>query len=101
MNGKERLVFNRPLLWTKNAQKDLRKVEEYIAHDKPAAAAKMVLKIVKATENIQAFPMSFEAIQANRPQYRYMVVKPFAVLYEVTDREVVILRVIHTSTRWK
>lgn len=94
-------MLNRSLLWTKKAEKDLLKVEEYIAQDNPKAAAKMVLTIVRQTENIQRFPVSFEAIHANRPQYRYMVVKPFAVLYEVTDREVVILRVIHTSTRWK
>lgn len=94
-------MHNAPLLWTKRAQKDLRKLEEYIAKDKPAAAAKMVFKIVQATEGIRMFPWSCEAIHQDRPQYRKMVIKPFVVLYEVTDREIVILRVIHTSTRWK
>ena len=94
-------MLKRSLLWTRKAEKDLLKVEEYIAQDNPIAAANLVLNIVRQTENIQNFPMSFEAIHANRPQYRYMVVKPFAVLYEVTDKEVFILRVIHTSTRWK
>ena len=94
-------MLNCPLYWTKKAQRDLRKLEEYIAQDKPAAAAKMVLKIVQATEGIRMFPWSCEAIDVQRPQYRQMVIKPFAVLYEVTDRAVVILRVIHTSMRWK
>lgn len=94
-------MLNRPLLWTKRAQKDLRKVEEYIALDKPAAARKMVLKIVKAVEGIRMFPFSCEAFYKDRPQYRYMIIKPFSVQYEVTDREVIVLRVVHTSMRWK
>jgi addiction module RelE/StbE family toxin len=95
------VLFNKPLYWTKKAQKDLSKIEEYIAQDKPAAAAKMVLKIVQATEGIRAFPWIYEAVDVQRPQYRQMIKKPFVVLYEVTDREIVILRVVHTSTRWK
>lgn len=92
---------DRVLHWTARAQKDLREVQTYIAQDKPAAAAKMVLKIVKQAEGLKQFPMSCEAIHRDRPQYRFMITKPFAVLYEVTDSEVIILRVIHTSTRWK
>lgn len=95
------MLNNRPLYWTKKAQRDLRKLEEYIAQDNPGAAARMVLKIVKATGDIPMFPWSCEAIDAQRPQYRYMTIKPFAVLYEVTERVVVVLRVIHTSRDWK
>lgn len=79
----------------------MKNIQAFIDQDNPTAAAKMVLQIVQQTEKLKAFPLSFEAIHTDRPEYRGMIIKPYAVLYRVTAEEVLILRVIHTSMRRK
>lgn len=94
-------MTDRKVRWFSRARSDLRNIHAFIGQDNPIAAARMVLQIVQQTEKLKAFPLSFEAIHTDRPEYRSMIIKPYAVLYKVTADEVLILRVIHTSMRWK
>ena len=94
-------MSDRVLHWSARARHDLRNIQAYIGQDNPVAAAQTVLKIAHQTEAIQAYPLSFEAIHPDRPEFRSMVIKPYAVLYRVTAEEVLIIRVIHTPMKWK
>lgn len=89
------------LRWSARARQDLNNIQQYIDQDNPVAAARTVLRVVQQTGRIKAFPLSFEAIQPDRPEYRSMIIKPFAVIYKVAPDEVIVLRVIHTSMKWK
>lgn len=100
-SGRKRLVPDRIIRWLSRARNDLRSIQAFISQDNPSAATRMVLQIVQQTEKLQAFPLSFEAIHTDRPEYRSMIIRPYAVLYRVTADEILILRVIHTSMRWK
>jgi toxin ParE1/3/4 len=76
---------------------DLESIQAYIARDNPAAARRIAVAIVAATERLGtnprvgrlgAFPGTFE-----------LVVRPYVLVYEIQRAEVIILRIWHGRQR--
>jgi toxin ParE1/3/4 len=87
--------------WTEAAEGDLDTIERYIARDKPTAAVRQVLRIVKAVEQI--LPKApFLGRPGRVPGTREMVVTgtPYIVAYRVKHNSLQILRVIHSARKW-
>ena len=89
------------LRWTKRAERDLDEIARYIGQDSPAAAARVVLELLDHVES--HLP--------NRPAVgrvgrvlgtRELVIGglPYIVPYRVREKDIEILRALHTSRRW-
>lgn len=82
--------------WTARALAHLSEVEEYIAADSPAAAAKMLVSIFEATDRLRRFPESGRAAgEWNGRPYREIIEPHYRILYEIQGEMVFILAVIH------
>ena len=89
------------LRWTRHAERDLDEIADYIGQDSPAAAARVVLELI---DQVEAALPAHPAI--GRPGRvlgtRELVIGglPYLVPYRVREKDVEILRVLHTSRRW-
>jgi toxin ParE1/3/4 len=89
------------LRWTRLAEFDLDEIAEYIGQDSPAAAARIVLELI---DQVEALLPGHPAI--GRPGRvlgtRELVVGnlPYIIAYRVRDKDLQILRVLHTSRAW-
>lgn len=89
------------LRWTRRAERDLDEIAAYIGQDSPAAAARVILELIDQAETLLA---QHPAI--GRPGRilgtRELIVGglPYIIPYRVRERDIEILRVLHTSRRW-
>jgi toxin ParE1/3/4 len=89
------------LRWTFLAEQDLDQIAEYIGQDSAAAAARVVLELIDQAE---ALLPKHPAL--GRPGRvlgtRELVVGhlPYIIAYRVRDKDLEILRVLHTSRAW-
>jgi len=86
--------------WTKKAIANLDNAVEYIAADKPAAATKVALKILNATQGLADQPGMGRP--GRIPGTRELVIPglPYILPYVEKDGTIFILRVLHTSMKW-
>jgi toxin ParE1/3/4 len=86
--------------WLRKAVANLDAEAEFIAHDSPEAAGRVVAKITQAIEKLRQFPSIGRPGRV--PGTRELVIPntPYVVPYRVRDDSVQILRVFHTSRRW-
>ena len=89
------------LLWTKLAESDLDEIENYIGQDNPAAAVRVILEL---TEQVETLLLKHPAIGTAGRMLgtRELVIGglPYIVPYRVREKDIEILRVLHTSRRW-
>ena len=94
-NKIDKIVFTIP------AQEDLRAIKEYICCDNFSAAQEVVKQIIDYIENLKENPSLGRAGRVLRtrelviPKYHYIVP------YKVRENVIYILRVLHTSRKWK
>jgi len=82
--------------WTHSAIAHLVAIHEHIAHDSPRYASRMVDRITARTRQIGTFPQSGQSVPEYRDQaIREVIEGPYRVIYEVADRDVRVLAVIH------
>jgi len=88
-------------VWTPSAIGDLASVRAYIAEHDPAAAQRIVRRIVDSVET--ALPQSPEMGRPGRvPGTRELVITgtPFIVPYRLRGETIQVLRVYHGARRW-
>lgn len=89
------------LRWTRLAEQDLDAIAQYIGQDSPAAAARVVLELVDQAETL--LPANPAIGRPGRVLgTRELVIGhlPYIIAYRVRDKEVELLRVLHTSRAW-
>ena len=80
------------LIWTEPALDDLDALAGFIALDNPAAAGRLVRKVIESVERLESFPNS-----GRRPRelpgtlYREIVVPPCRVFYRVSGNTIFIV----------
>ena len=86
--------------WLRSALANLDAEAEYIARDKPLAAARVVSTISKAVDKLRRHPALGRPGRV--PGTRELVVPgtPYIVPYRVREDAVEILRVFHAARRW-
>ena len=89
------------LRWTLLAEQDLDQIAEYIGQDSAAAAARVVLELIDQAETL--LPKHPALGRPGRVLgTRELVVGqlPYIIAYRVRDKDLEILRVLHTSRAW-
>ena len=85
--------------WTASARQDRDDIYEQIAEHDQAAADRLDLRFEKACRQLANFP--FSARIGKLPGTRELVPhQNYRLVYEVTDIEIVVHAVIHTSRQW-
>jgi toxin ParE1/3/4 len=83
--------------WLEAAIADLAGLHAYIAIDNPAAAGRMVQRILTSTEALAAMPS--RGRPGRVPETRELVISPYVIAYHVGEH-VQVLRVLHGARRW-
>ena len=86
------------ILWAAAAETDLLGIVEYIAHDNPRAALKVLGKIKTGTARLDHSPRRGrivpELLKHGISRYREIVIKPWRVFYRIEEKEVYVVSVI-------
>jgi toxin ParE1/3/4 len=84
------------IAWTGEAESNLLTIYEYVAHDSPAIAGRIIRELVDSAERLSEFPLSGRSVEELKEQgVRELVVAPYRIAYKVTDQTVAILKVWH------
>jgi addiction module RelE/StbE family toxin len=89
------------LRWTRRAERDLDEIASYIGQDSPAAAARVVLELIDQVEaSLPGRPAIGRPGRVLGTRELVIATLPYIVPYRVRDKDIEILRVLHTSRRW-
>lgn len=83
------------VVWSARSRQNIRDIEAYIATDNPEAAERMAHRIRAAGESLHRQP--FRGRPAGGGSRELLSVRPYRILYAVTEAAVVILEVRHTA----
>jgi toxin ParE1/3/4 len=86
--------------WLRRAELDIDQVEAYVAQDNPRAAVKMVLTIIAAVEQLDAFPGMGRAGRVEGTKELIVDVTPYIVPYRKKGEWIEVLRVYHSARQW-
>jgi len=90
------------IVWTETALLRVEEIGDFIALDRPAAAAKMVNRLFDAVDAIAGQPRSAPQFrQAADSRIRQLTVAPYLVYYRIDDDEkrISVLTVCHQRQR--
>lgn len=84
------------VVWTKAALKQLRGIHDYIATDSIGYAKRLADRIIKRTEQLQAFPASGgKVLEYDDPTIRELLEGPYRIIYRLRPDRVDVVAVIH------
>jgi len=82
------------ILWTQRARRDLLEIGDFIARDKPDAAATWVHRMIDAVERTALFPTSGRVVpEADRDDIREVFLDNYRLVYLVGGNRMVVLTV--------
>ncbi len=88
------------LIWTEPAIADIEAIADYIALDKPDAAARYVRQVFAAVERLMRFPKSGARVpEIPHVPYRQVVVPPCRIFYRVEGDDILIVFVMRGEQR--
>jgi plasmid stabilization system protein ParE len=86
----------RRVVWTESARSSLEDILAYIAKDSPAAASRVLDRILQKAESLNTLSKRGRVVpELARPNIRETLVYSYRILYEVTPSEVRILALVH------
>jgi toxin ParE1/3/4 len=84
--------------WTEPATADLDAIRAYIARDSEYYAARFVQEIIKTARMLGAFPELGQVVpEFEERTVRERVLQNYRILYEIRDRRVIIVAIIHAA----
>jgi len=86
--------------WLRVALANLDAEAEYIAQDNPAAAGRVVQKILRAVDLLKENPAMGRAGRVAGTRELVVAETPYIIPYRVRGDAVEILRVFHAARRW-
>ena len=86
--------------WLTRALRNLHAEAEYIARDKPLAAARVVQAIFDAVDRLQDFPAMGRPGRVAGTRELVIPGTPYIIPYRVRREEIEILRVFHAARKW-
>lgn len=89
-----------PIRWDRLAKQHLDAIYEHIAEDSLPAARGVKKELIKLAHSLSDFPekYSIEEYLANEPEnYRSVSIWSYKIIYEVTDKCIIIADIFHTS----
>lgn len=86
------------VFWTQTAQKDLKKIIEYIAVDSDIQARRVYLAIKQNADNLRQMPLQGRIVPELRYHsiliYRELISSPWRIIYKTEKNKVWVLAVI-------
>jgi toxin ParE1/3/4 len=80
--------------WTRRARRDVLEIGDFIARDKPMAAAGWVRRLIDTAERIALFPSSGRVVpEVDRPDIREVILENYRIVYLVGATRIAILTV--------
>jgi toxin ParE1/3/4 len=86
--------------WLRVALANLNAEAEYIAEDNPAAAGRVVQRILRAVDLLKQNPAMGRAGRVAGTRELIVPETPYIIPYRVRGDDIEILRVFHASRRW-
>jgi len=87
------------LHWTPRAMNDRDAIYDYIAQDNPTAALRLDALFERRAASLLDHPLSGRT--GRMPGTRELLAhRHYLLIYELNDRQIRILRVLHTARRW-
>lgn len=86
--------------WLRKALTSLEQAHQFIARENPEAAARVILKIQAAVNQLETFPMLGKPGRVEDTRELVIPNSPFIVIYRMRGKTVQILRVLHTSKQY-
>lgn len=88
--------------WSKSAKNDLKLIYYYIANDSKTYAKKVVNEIVNKSEYLESFPQMGKMVEeVNDPSIREIVVFSYKMIYELVEKHVEILALVHSRREFE
>ena len=93
----------REVVWTELAWEDLEAAAEYIARDSDAYAAVFVEEMRAAASSLSEMAERGQIVpETNDASIRELLVRPYRLVYQLSERQVTILAIIHGARRvWR
>lgn len=86
----------REVIWTASAQKELDDIVAYIAKDAPLAALAFLNEVLATAETLATLASRGRIVpELQQPRIRELFIKHYRLLYEIEDRTVYVLGLIH------
>jgi len=86
--------------WLRKALQNLTSEADYIARDDPPAAARTVVRIFEAVEQLVMFPALGRPGRVVGTRELVVTGTPYIIPYRVRGDQVEILRVFHAARKW-
>ena len=87
--------------WSPLAEQRAREAVDYIAQDRPDAAATWLEALLEQVGKLDRFPRRGRVVpEIGRPAYREILHAPYRVIYRVDAARVVILTLRHGRRAW-
>lgn len=92
--------MKRSLFWTRRALKRVEQIGDHIAQDSPAAADKVMSRLLNVAQNLRTHPAMGRVGRISGTRELVLADLPYIIAYRVAENRIEILSVIHTSQRW-
>jgi len=90
------------VIWSEPAKADLRSIHDFIAHDSRHYARKVTQDIREKTDILDGLPrVGKKAPEINDESVRELSLYSYRILYEIKDRDVFVLAVVHRRRELK
>jgi len=86
--------------WTPLAISHLRSTHQHIARDNPAAAEKIIGRILDVAERLADYPSMGRSGRVEGTRELVIPGTPFIVTFRIRRNDLQILAVMHTSRKW-
>ncbi|MCC5614966.1 type II toxin-antitoxin system RelE/ParE family toxin [Nostoc sp. CHAB 5836] len=88
--------------WTSQALTDVEAIGDFIARDAPSFAQVFVDRVFQSVERLQQFPLSGRVVpEIAQEDIREIIFGSYRIVYLVSDDQVNILTVFHSSRQLK
>jgi plasmid stabilization system protein ParE len=85
------------ILWSERARRDLLEIGDFIARDKPQAAAAWVGRILDAVQRTALFPTSGRIVpEIDRSDIREVILENHRIVYQLSETTITILTVFES-----
>jgi toxin ParE1/3/4 len=92
----------RRVSWTERALASLDDALAYVAADSPAAAERLLIRILDSAESLSELTERGRTVPAlGEPQLRELVIPPYRLVYEYDKSQVRILALLHTAQEFR
>ena len=86
--------------WTTDAADDLERISDYVADDRPEAARRIALHMVRIVDGLETVPNRGRAGRVEGTRELVLAPLPFIAVYEVHGDELQVLRLLHGAQEW-